>query len=418
MNKTTRHSCLVVLASAVILALAANPSFAGIGVSPLKQELTVKPGQTGHTTVTVSNNMRSLNDTAQTVALEVMDVAVSEEGALSFHPAGSFKTSASKWITLEKDTVTLKPGESQTVQVTVKVPQQTRGEFYSAIMVTLKSPAHGPKGVVVTCRIASGIFLTVPGQSFPRQARIRRCELVWPEGASASTQPAEAAPAQPTIAVVIQNSGRARFEASGKVRIQDENSRAVFTAPLTSSRPCVFGGDSRLFEASLDQALPAGKYTVRAELDYQSAWTKARYDLPLEITPEQAELLALRHKESSKGGGSPLEIAPDPVVCTAAPGAYRSLKVTVTNTSEQSLQCKAGLLTETAGAKDWADIQPAEFSCRPGASKILELVVRIPAGVPNGRHCLSLVVDGRTEDGRNSSAKVPIEVNLQAVEPR
>ncbi|MCJ7543323.1 MAG: DUF3324 domain-containing protein [Phycisphaerae bacterium] len=400
-----------------MLAIAGSPSFAGISVSPLKQELTVKPGQMGRTAITVSNNRRSESDVAQVVTLEAMDVAVSEEGALNFHRAGSFKTSASKWITLEKDTLTLQPGESQTIQATVKVPLEARGEFYSAIMATLESPSNASKGIVVTCRIASGIFLTVPGQSFPRQARITRCELLWPQDASAPTQPAEAVPARPTIAVVIQNTGKARFEASGKIRIRNKDSRTVFTAPLTSCRPCVFGGDSRLFEAPLDQALPAGKYTLRVELDYQSAWTKARYDLPLEITSEQAELSAPRHKEGSKGGGSPLEIMPDPVVCAAAPGAYRCLKVTIKNTSEQSLQCKASVLTETVGTEDWVAIQPAAFHCPAGASKILELLVRIPTEAPKGRHSLSLVVDGMTEDGRTSSAKVPIEVNLQAVKP-
>jgi hypothetical protein len=416
MNKTAKHSYRVLLASGVIALIAANTSLAGISVSPLKQELTVKPGQTGQFIVTVSNNRRGENNVVQSVTLEAMDVAVSEEGTLSFHRAGSFKTSASKWITLEKNTLTLQPGESQTIHATVKVPQEARGEFYSTIMVTLKPPPNSPKGILVTYRIASGVFLTVPGQSFPRQARITRCEVLWSKDASASMQPAEAVLARPTIAVVIQNTGKARFEVSGAVRIQNEDSRMVFASPLTSRRPCVFGGDARLFEARLDRALPAGKYTLRAELDYQSGWAKAYYNLPLEITPERAELLALPHGQAQKGNRSPLEIAPDQVVCTAAPGAYRCLKVAVKNTSEQLLQCKAGLLTETVGTEDWVGIQPAAFNCPPGASKVLELAVRIPAQARKGRHSLSLVVDGMTEDGHNSSTKVPIELNLQALE--
>jgi len=417
MDKTVQHSYLVMLASGVIMLAAASPSFAGISVSPLKQELTVKPGQTGQILITVSNNRRGENDVAQSATLEAMDVAVSEEGALDFHRAGSSKTSATTWITLDKNTLTLQPGQSQAIQATVKVPQEARGEFYSAIIVTLKPPPNSPKGLLVTYRIASGVFLTVPGQSFPRQARITRCELVWPKDPSASAQPAEAALARPAIAVVIQNTGKARFEASGTVRIQNEDSRTVFAAPLTSRRPCIFGGDSRLFEARLDRALPPGKYTLRAELDYQSEWAKAHYNLPLEITPAQAELLALPHRQVQNSNPSPLQIAPDRVVCAAAPGAYRCAKVTIGNTSDQSLQCKAGLLTETVETEDWVDIQPATFTCPPGASKTVKLVVRIPPQAPKGRHSFSLVIDGMTEDGRNWSAKVPIEVYLQAVKP-
>ena len=237
---------------AIVLAVQAAP--AGIVVSPLKQEVLVKPGRSATFHLTISNNARSKWDKAQSVHLELMDFSVSQSGALAFAPAGSVGNSASKWITLGKSDLTLAPGKGERVVCTIKAPYSAAGEYYSAIMVTLGMKGRTKGGVTVGYRTASGVFVRVAGRTFSKQAKILRCEVLWPKPAAepttqpTTTQPAEAAKTDPIkVVALLKNTGRARFHASGQARITDAKGRIVYRTPMTAKRPRVLAGDTRLF---------------------------------------------------------------------------------------------------------------------------------------------------------------------------
>ena len=301
---------------------------AGIAVAPLKQEVGLRPGETGKVTVTITNNRRNELDLTQSAGVMVMDVQVSENGALDFKEPGTAKDSAGKWVSIDQTSVTLDAGKSQIVECTVAVPVSTApGEYYAALMITLANKGKTDKGLKIEYRIASGIFVNVLGQNYPKQGRVTRAELVWPETASTQpttqpepdTQPAtRPAVTFPKLEVLMENTGKARFDGSGHVSIVDEHARTVFTAKLASARPCIFAGDSRIFETPLTKALPAGKYRVKVEMDYQSSWAKARYEIPVEILPASAELMA---KLQLGGDGAPVvEVGPEKLTGSIPPG--------------------------------------------------------------------------------------------------
>jgi len=111
---------MVASAAAIAMMLGVRTASAGIVVSPLKHEITVKPGRTAKFHISITNNARNRWDKAESVHLEVMDFSVCEAGGITFKPAGAVKNSASKWITLSESDLTLAPGKGERVECTVR----------------------------------------------------------------------------------------------------------------------------------------------------------------------------------------------------------------------------------------------------------------------------------------------------------
>jgi hypothetical protein len=419
MHKSVQHGASL-LAACLVVGVMGSFASAGISVSPLKQDLTVRPGETVKFKITVSNSRRAQSDTARAVRLEVMDVTVSQGGALSFQGPGSQKHSASNWVSLEAKALTVEPGQSRIVECSLTAPYSASGEYYSAILVTLEDKGKTDKGVSVTYRIASGVFVTVAGRSFPREAKITRCEVTWPQptAQTPSTQPASqpAGPEPAKVSVVLQNTGQARFDATGRISIADSHSRTVFTAPLTTKRPCVFGGDSRLFEAPLDRPLGVGQYVVRVDMDYQSGWAKAHHRLPLEITPEKAELLSTAKKTAQQAGDLPVQVTPEKLSMAMTAGAFRSLKLAIKNNGEHALRCTANLVFEgdRPVGVSWVSVAPEEFELPKSGQKTLELVIRLPVGAAPGQHACTVLIEADQGGTDSMHIRVPVELDVKA----
>jgi hypothetical protein len=264
------------------------------------------------------------------------------------------------------------------------------------------------------------VFVTVTGRSFPREAKITRCEVTWPQPTvqTPSTQPASqpAGPESARVSIVLQNTGQARFDATGKISIADSHSRTVFTAPLTSKRPCVFGGDSRLFEAPLDRPLAVGQYVVRVEMDYQSGWAKAHHRLPLEITPEKAELLNVAKKTARQAGDLPVQVTPEKLSVATPAGAFRSLKLALKNNGEHALRCTAKLVFESDRPVDvsWVSVAPEEFQLSRSGQKTLELIIRLPVRAALGQHTCAVLIEAGQGDTDSMRIRVPVELDVKA----
>ena len=406
----------------LMAAMGANPAIAGMSVSPLKQEVSLKPGEEGKVRITLTNNIRNGPDISQAVRLSVADVKVSESGALEFLESGVLGNSASRWISLTKVDVTLEPRQSNIVECAISVPLSAQpGEYYSAVLVTMGTRGRNEKGLAVQFRIASGIFVTVLGRTLSRHAKIGTCDVVWPQTASreAATQPASAAPPAPPappelprVLVALQNVGQARFDGSGKITLLDGRSRIMFTAPLTTGRPCVFAGDTRQFEAIIAKPVPAGKYVIRVDMDYQSSWARARQELPVEILPAQAEML-LAMKARLREESAVAEILPEKISPTIPAGATRSLAVAVRNISDGPIQYVASVSSgSNPAANSWFTVRPQGFTIHKGGRQSVELKIEVPADTAAGRYFGKVSVEDGTEGSRLRKLEVPLEIEV------
>ncbi len=409
------------LAIAVILVVTGlctvRAARAGVAVAPLRQEISVAPGRTERFRITITNRVRDrARARPERVHIQLADVAVSETGHLSFPEPGSMPRSASNWITLNSTELLIRPGESEIIEGTIAAPHHAAGEYYSAVLVTLGSQGETEGGVTLTYRIASGLFVTVTGRSFPRRAKITRCEIVWPQlDGEKIVQPVHSRP--PEVVVALENTGQARFRATGRVRILDENSRTVFLTPLRSNRSRVFGGDSRIFRTSLDKPLPTGQYQLHVEMDYESHWGKARHREAFEITPELALILEQVAAEShGRPDGDLLRATPESLRCVVMPGAFRSIGVVVKNTSEYTVPVSAAITGQDEGPapEKWWSVEPGTFELTAGSRRSLVLLLRVPTDINREEQGFSLVLRAMQPDGTVSELRVPINVAIWA----
>lgn len=398
--------------AAVAVGLAASAAPAGIAVSPLKQDVLVKPGAAATFHVTVANRTRGPDAKPCSAHLAVVDFQVTELGAVLLRPPATVKNSASQWITPTKATVTLKPDQAEKVAFTVKAPYAAVGEYYSAVLVTLdQKRTHGE--VEVDYRIASGVFVTIPGRTFPKKAQVLRCELAWLRPADAP--PTSPAPETPTIVAILKNTGQARFEASGHVRISNDQGRTVFKAPMTTRRARVLAGDTRQFECVLAKALPHGQYTMRVEFDYQSGWTKAQTRVPLTISADREALLAAAAAgTTAKAAGPAFEVAPKTLAAKVPAGAFRILKLAVKNTGNETLQCRASVADPTGSHNpaSWFHLEADTFALPKARTKTLYLAVRVPAEAV-GLHKTDLILEIGEHDAMPSRIEVPIALTVK-----
>ncbi|HVT82226.1 MAG TPA: hypothetical protein VHM90_16405 [Phycisphaerae bacterium] len=397
---------------------------AGVAVSPLKQEISLRPDESGTLKITLTNNSHGLLDPPQTVNLALADVQVTEGGVLNFKDPGTLPSSAAKWVALSQKEASLAPGKTQVVECAITPPPGAApGEYYVSVLVTLANKERNEKGVMVEYRIASGIFVTVLGRTFPKQAKIVRAELNWPQipacepATQAATQPGEkpAEPEAPKVTVLLQNTGQARFDASGKMTIVDERSRIVFVSALGSVRPCVFGGDSRLFEAPITKALPAGKYRLKFEMDYQSTWALARYEMPVEILPEYADALA-RLRTGGDAVAFPADVGPEKLAPAMPPGATRSLALAIRNTTDGPLTCSTSVAaSETPSPADaWITVSPARFIIDKSGRKSMEVKVQVPRDAKPGSYLSHVLLEAGPDGSVPAKLSVPVELEVRS----
>lgn len=417
------HTLLGLLLAALLGLAAPRPALAGLAVSPLKQEISVRPGEQAKFTLNLINRVRTDADGPQSTTLSIKDVSVLVDGGLEFKEPYNQKNSASKWITTSQKQVTVDAGKSFTVEFTIAPPSQTApGEYYSAIIVTLASRGHTAKGVEIQYEVASGVFVTVMGQTLPKQAKITNCEIQWP-ALTAQTQPAEPAnPAAPPVepptakvAVVIQNTGSSRFNGTGKMRIVDldHGGRVVMTALLTSHRPCVFGGDSRRFEAPLTKPLPPGKYAIKVDMDYESSWAKAYTTQIVDLTAEQAALL--KHiKDRQASIAVAVNVSPVNFNQIIPAGGSRSLGVGIKSGTDVPVRCMlSAASTGEIDIDSWITIASEDFNLSPSAHKSVEVKLAVPADAKTGNYTATLAVETWPEGSELRRTEIPIEIQVK-----
>lgn len=401
--------------AAIACCLGCSTAWAGFGVSPLKQEVTVDPGRKATFHISVFNTARP-GATAKTVHLRVMDFVVSPEGGLSFQKPGTAEYSASKWITLSQQSVTLQPGDGKQIGCTLAAPYSARGEYYSAIMVGSRAVDKTERGISVRHRIASGVFVAVRGRTYPKLAEITECTVALPQPDSS-----EKSGAGLTIAATIRNKGHVRFEAEGEARIYEYGGRQVATMSLQTKRKRVLPGDVRIYGGCLVEPLPAGRYEARIVFDYGSKWASARKRVLFTIAAEVAESWAARGPKEKKdaalaGSLSKITLEPQAIKQKVPPGGFRIFHVKLANPAPRPLQV-AGMLKCPEG-KDalvkWTTIRPSSFLLGPRGRKTVALVIRVPAEASGGQagEVVFSVTDPEAGKNETHELKLPLQIQI------
>lgn len=161
-----RGSRAVVVALATIafslvfwLLAAAGPALAlDVGMSPARVEQEVEPGSVvkGHF------DLGTQGDHDVEARLYLTDLVILEDGSFNFVEPGQTQYSASTWVRLSTDHVTVKPDVPLSVDYEIEVPEDAEaGGHYAVIFAEVEQ--EGEQGVVLAGRVGLQLLLTVPG---------------------------------------------------------------------------------------------------------------------------------------------------------------------------------------------------------------------------------------------------------------
>lgn len=233
-------------------------------VSPLRTDITLRPGESRGVPVFVENL-----DSRPIVLKPIQNDFIAgddESGAPAiildeneYAPVHSLKR-----FMQPLDVITVGPGERREVRVPISVPQNAQsGGYFGALRFAPANP-DGSENVNVSSSVASLILLTVPGNLIESLAltnfMIMQDEqeisrLSNPEGVSA--------------VVRLENRGNVQVAPFGNLSVL-KGEEVVFSGAFNDIKPAgvVLPDSSRKFEVNVENLENFGKYTFKATLGY------------------------------------------------------------------------------------------------------------------------------------------------------
>lgn len=298
--KKTRIESLLVSALAVLtlplFASAQNgsptpgqktPELNDIAISPSRVELVMTPG----TEKTVVVNLIYSSDSGSGHPTRVIgylgDWSITKNGKIEFYQAGARPNSASSWLVYSPTEVTVMPGGTHSIRVTVSVPKDaSAGEHVTALFVEprpddIKSDQNR-KQVRVKFRLAAVFYIMVPTLN---------------QDGSLDNLKAEANDKVVVVTPVLKNKGNTHVRPIYSIKLLDKNGAVVADYPETESLPVLAGSETEI-PVLIEKSLPAGNYSVKYRVKFSENGPVTEGHAALVVAEQSA------HKSSNSGSTS------------------------------------------------------------------------------------------------------------------
>lgn len=214
----------------IVLLFLASQAFAGLTVSPARQEISLVPGGTYQGSFTVRNDY----DVPTSIKTDFRNwFALPENKDINI----------SDWLSVTPSEVFLNPGESKDVNYTVRLSTVAQG--VSVAMVSFIPEVSSEQGVTMVVSVS--LFVTAAGTE----------KVNWDIGDVTFGTSSSF-----SVSAAIRNNGNVHLRPQGNIQVLS-GGNAIAGLDFAAGRP-VYPGASRSLVASTDKPvqLPAGKYTA------------------------------------------------------------------------------------------------------------------------------------------------------------
>lgn len=259
MNRNTYPQiCLITLTLLIAGAILAAPALA-LKVEGARIALDVEPGKTYTSPIGISI---SSEESGGTYAVDVMGFGQSTaDGTYSALEAAkdASQYSARPFITIDKPTVSLKPGERAAITATINIPSEARdGGRYAIIMVHPASSTAGAPAAFATA-VAIPVLLTVKGGT------------VTETGEISALEPAFTEPGKPfQVITTFRNTGNHHYYGVvSNVTITDAQGKVVAKVSSKPFEKALVPGQPVKFTSTIGTGLTQGTYQVTFRIQTQ-----------------------------------------------------------------------------------------------------------------------------------------------------
>lgn len=255
----------------------------GIALAPARFELEMEPG--AETTVVINLDYHTSKPGAgpSRIVASLNDWNINEDGELQYYKAGTLSRSASPWIIYSPSEVTVQPGQTHAIRVTISVPKDAApGDHLAALVVEQRPDTikfnRSARQMLVRFRMASMFYITVPQTA--RRGSLENLQ-------------AAAGPQGITITPTLKNEGNSHIRPLSSVQITDSRGRTVAEIQQGESLP-VLGGSLLSKSMHIEKSLPPGTYTVKYRVDFQGhgKTTEGITDLVIKESPMHQPIAA------------------------------------------------------------------------------------------------------------------------------
>ena len=215
----------------------ATTAGAGLGIDPMRTELSARPGSTVQGAIALTNE----KDTPIT-----LDVSFQERSALA--------NVRQDWIRIQCGQRTLKPQETTTVNYTLAIPETAAGEFYGRVGFSEVPEGATPGAVSIQTKISVPLFVTIEGTE-RYQAQIQAVALK-------SHDPVN-------VEVLVENSGNVHLRAVGECTILDRaTGQVVQRFPVNEQKFPLYPGLTNRLVARGGGRLEPGAYSCTIRIPF------------------------------------------------------------------------------------------------------------------------------------------------------
>jgi hypothetical protein len=397
--------------TAIMLALVLAPGAVmaqgqqGFQVRPLSVDGEVPPGADVRIPIEITPTSQV---DRRTLNVEVAQLAQKDDGgltAVAFEPGTEQEHSAAPWITVPEE-VTIAPREATTLEVQMDVPTSARGAHAAALILSAPPPEDA-QGLRLTMRVLIPVIVGTEGRPARQNVRLSGATLRYrfPGESEGGARP------ETTIADIrVENRGGtfSRYRGNIWVDVAKESGgwRQVRRVPIPEGR--ILPQAAVTLPVDLGRLLPAGDYRLRGALYVDGRRTAPlRQEIAFEGHPDVGELVT----------DVALGIEPELFEYAFRAGAVRSGRISVTNPALDPVEVSidvalpaamagratAELRGEEMSAAGWIDVSPGSFRLRPGQTRNLRLLARLPDTPPPARNSYAAIkVAARYLDGQRA----------------
>jgi hypothetical protein len=241
-----RRTFLVLILVLVLLSSICSVA-SGIRISGGKCVMDVEPGASAIHTIRLEVPGAT---GAETMTIEVMGLELLPDGRFQAVPDDGGEFSAVKYISLDKSSFTIDPGEREAVTVTIQVPKDAGAGGRYAMLCLHDAPSSGGTLSLVT-GINIPVLLTLSGTDLVHTGAIRDVAVAEPESGKPFV-----------ITTTLENTGNHHYRPEGEVTITRPDGSAVSTAAMAPKT--VMPGSTMNIDASVEEPLEAGSYAYDA----------------------------------------------------------------------------------------------------------------------------------------------------------
>jgi len=409
------HPLLLIFAMIYLLSISTVQG--GVAVSPLQQQIDMKPGHKAEFFITLSNVRRSPQQEPQKLQIELVDFTVTLDGTLKFGEEYKHNRSAIQWITLDIKELVLEPDKERKIKGTITAPYQVEGDYWCAVMITQPPPTKGP-GVNVALRTACGIFVRVNRRNYIERFSIEKTEVSLPDfqtkDSKNQSNPSENLKEGLQIYADVKNTGIISCLGLGTASIYSENGRKTASIPMHSNRRHIQPGHTRQYQGVMSAPLPPGDYTIKFIFDSVSKrGRKAVEGKKLHIDTTLAQEWDKQSKDNPEDVS--LKVDPANIEKELANGRFTTIFISVSNPNSSTLRANCELQTDSA-LKKWFQIESKDFTLAPGMRHSIVNHINIPksalSGDYEGKLILKVQKAGLSEQNNEKVVEIPIKIKV------